>query len=304
MGYACGRGARIELNRCYLQADLANDGACIQIRSGAATGTTLAHNWASDSVKGFRLDSGSNSAFCPSEINNTIVGNVAMWTNGFMLKNDYNTYANNLALWPPRSAVHGSRASHVLRVDTTRYKGENGHSIVKGNVATSWSPNALPGVMDKTHPNVLDGAVWQQLRDPEHYDFRPREGSIVAQSGAGPYGLGAQYWIPGRREWRASSPIPPNGVSGADALLDIMFLGALGYDRHEVFFGASPKALKSIAILEHESNVQNVTSGNSPLPAGSTWWWRVDAVDSEGNLAAPGEVWSFTVRKTHTEISV
>ena len=112
-------------------------------------------------VDRLRLDSGSNTGFAVGEVNNTIHANVAMLTNGLELKNDFNTYTNNLALWGPppwlvRSGATSltldarvthclltftslfgtgaSSATEVLRVDATRYAGENSHSIVQGNV--------------------------------------------------------------------------------------------------------------------------------------------------------------------------
>ena len=59
------------LNRCYGQADIDNDGVCLQIRSSSATNSTMALNWVSHSAKGLRLDSGSNTAFVPAEVNNS-----------------------------------------------------------------------------------------------------------------------------------------------------------------------------------------------------------------------------------------
>ena len=69
-------------------------------------------------------------------------------TNGFELKNDYNYYTQNLALWPPPQwLVRGgaSRASAVFRVDSGRFASENTHSIVEGNAASSWT-TPLSGV--------------------------------------------------------------------------------------------------------------------------------------------------------------
>ena len=46
----------------------------------------MAYNWVERSAKGLRLDSGSNVAFVPEEVNNTIHANVALMTNGLELK--------------------------------------------------------------------------------------------------------------------------------------------------------------------------------------------------------------------------
>merc|ERR1712176_1145667 len=106
--------------------------------------------------------------------------------------------------------------------------------------------------------NVLAADVDQQLRDPDNLDFRPREGSQVAKVNAGPYSLAESattYWIPGRQEWRASTPVPPQGSTTAKPDLDLMFLAAYGCDSHEVFFGESASTLKSLGKLGKGQNV-------------------------------------------------
>lgn len=297
-----------------MQADLENDGACVQIRSSSAVATTLERNWASESAKGFRLDSGSNDAFCPGEVNNTIRANVALRTNGFELKNDYNTYAHNLALWGPPFALHGSAAGgpngSVFRVDNQRFKAENSHSKLEGNVATSWL-TPVAGVVNRSCPDVLAASVGAQLHDPLNFDFRPRGGSDVARYGAGPYDRaeteageaacaagGARYWIPGRRGARPSTPIPPNGTTSAAPDAALMWLAALGSETatHRVFLAPSRAALRAtmrpVATLPDGCNVQNAThAGGQGLAAGSTWWWRVDS----GGVR--GDEWTFTVRE-------
>jgi len=263
----------------------------------------LENNWASESGKGFRLDSGSNSEFVKDEVNNTIRGNVAMWTNGYMLKNDYNYYLSNLALWEPNVPLHGTEHEDVFRVDSKRFDSENTHSVVEGNVASSWE-EPMHGVTSKDRPNVLNANVGEQLRDPANYDFRPRDGSDVANTGAGPYDLattaagskacgngGARYWIPGRQSWKASSPLPPHQSESASANLDLMFLPGLGHERHVIYLGRNPGKLSRIGELDSGCNVQDVPDA----PLDGTWWWRVDAVDASGKLLAQGDDWQFSV---------
>lgn len=291
VAYTCGRGAQIRLNHFSQEADLQNDGALTQIRSGAATNTVLQQNWGHDSVKGWRLDSGSNSAIVPSERNNSIVMNIALRTNGFMLKNDNNIYRRNLALDPPVGRAHGSVATEVFRVDTSRCKDENAHSIVEGNVANSWT--AKNGVTSKDAPNVFDKDVKSQLRDVDNFDFRPVKGSAVDAAKAGPYLLSdTTYWIPGRQQLAASSPVPPDGSQTAKADLDLMFLAGYGCDAHDVQFGVSPSQLSRIGTLREGANVQ---SPITTLKGGQTYHWRVDARRPDGSVV-PGPVWRFTVK--------
>ncbi len=324
--YSCGVNATMTLNHCLGQADIDNDGVCLQIRSSSATGSTMAYNWAERSAKGLRLDSGSNTAFVPEEVDNSIYANVALMTNGMELKNDYNTYAQNLALWPPpHGAVRtgASAATAVFRVDTGRFKGENSHSVLQGNVASSWA-TPLAGVTNVKHPNVFDAKIGLQMRDPHNLDFRPRDGTRLAQSGAGPYassvvtsvpeaeqhacvrssGLGSYYWIPGRRDWWPSSPVPPDRSDNVAPDLDLMFLSGLNAARsntsHIVWFGPTEAEMVQLAPpLGPGCNVQRL-SRHTPLKSNSTWVWRVDEIpaftDYNTAVAKRGAIWTFTVR--------
>eukprot|EP01052_Picozoa_sp_SAG31_P032254 SAG31_NODE_3517_length_4167_cov_1.945428_2_plen_492_part_00 len=327
--YACGANATMTLNHCLGQADIDNDGVCLQIRSSSAKGTTMAFNWAERSAKGLRLDSGSNNAFCSDEVDNTIHANVALLTHGMELKNDYNRITDNLVLWSEPEWLIRSGASQqqqVLRIDTGRFKGENSHSIVQGNIASSWS-TPVPGITSVYHPNILSSTVGLQMRDPANLDMRPRLGTPLAQSGIGPYGsnmsklLGAastvlsdsgvcameqhgggsgSYWIPGRRGWRAGSPVPPSGTADAAPDLDLMFLPSVQAalsrtTSHVVLFGTSVEMMRPVGpALSRGCNVQSLP--HSPLPLNSTWFWRVDEVETQSGAIVHGEVWHFRVR--------
>eukprot|EP01046_Picozoa_sp_COSAG06_P049073 COSAG06_NODE_7475_length_2491_cov_3.809783_3_plen_71_part_00 len=70
----------------------------------------------------------------------------------------------------------------------------------------------MVGVTAASRPNVLDANIGVEMRDPSNLDFRPRNQTRLAYSGAGPYGSGVivaevpggdscndgSYWIPGR----------------------------------------------------------------------------------------------------------
>ncbi len=137
------------------------------------------------------------------------------------------------------------------------------------------------------------GGVREQLRDPDNLDFRPRPGSVWERMGIGAYDVDAHmYWIPGRQEWRASTPVPPDGAKDAQNRAELMFLGALGAEAHRVFAsGGRTDCPAQVAELPAPRNI-------APLPAGLTQCavsWRVDAlVDGEWRR---GEVWRFTRRQ-------
>lgn len=309
VGYASGIRSTVRFNYCTAEADIDNDGACIQIRSSSANNTVLEMNWVWKSVKGYRLDSGSNSAFSPGEINNTISKNVAMFSKGFELKNDYNKYLNNLALFgvlPGAVRTGASGAPVVFRIDADRFATENSHSIVAGNVASSWTV-PLRGVVPKTNPNVYDNStIGQQLRDPWNRDFRPVKGSAIAVLNAGPYSYAETmadigiYWIPGRLLWKPSMPTPPDQSTTASPILDLMFLQShMEGVGHIVLLGKSPDTLKQVGgIMPPGVNVKSIASAATlPLPAGSAWCWRVDVIDYDSKeVLVTGDAWTFVVR--------
>ena len=77
-------------------------------------------------------------------------------------------------------------------------KGENAHTQLTANAADSIFnvSGRLPGIHSD---NVGGAAIRPMLRDPEHLDFRPKPGSVLDKQGAGAYGSGGPYWIPGSR---------------------------------------------------------------------------------------------------------
>ena len=305
--FAPGNSSTVALNFCTAEADCDNDGACFQIRSSAASNTRVEQNWVWQSVKGFRLDSGSNTAFCPEEVNNTITHNVAFLSQGFELKNDFNYYYNNLAIWGPRngSVRDGSSvASAVFRIDVDRFPSENKHSTLGGNVATSVTTD-YRGIVPLNAPNIFDDEVWRQFRDPWNRDFRPVAESAVTKFGAGPYEWATTkpdtgvVWIPGRVCWHASMPSPPHESTTADPKLDLIFLHGSASTVYAVWFGPSNDAMAKIGIL-NGTNVKSVPpqfGGQTGLVPGSQWWWRADALDSSGQTVAEGHLWKFSVRK-------
>ena len=73
------------------------------------------------------------------------------------------------------------------------------------------------------------GALFEQLRDPHNLDFRPWPSSLFASLGIGAYAPiapGGVYRIAGRREYRASTPVPPDGSTSVRPDADLMFLAA------------------------------------------------------------------------------
>merc|ERR1711988_184321 len=173
-----------------------------------------------------------------------------------------------MALWGPFEQPHGSSPSATFRVDTGRFATENANSVVEGNVADTASQKR--GLTREGHENVYDKAIEEQLRDPRNLDFRPRVGSLVDKKKAGAYAASEkQYWIPGRQEWRASVPVPPNKCTTAKPDLDLMFLPAYGCDTHSVYLGSQPTKL---TLQETLTGGDNVWLSSTDFKEGSTYY--------------------------------
>ena len=144
--------------------------------------------------------------------------------------------------------------------------------------------------------NNSAGAVYKQMRDPDNLDFRPRPGSVWDRYGIGAYdavGHGGVYWIPGRQEWRASEPIPPDNATGVKVDADLMWLGALGATAHRVWAGSSAADLAQVAQFDNaDSNVAMPPGGS--LDYGRAMFWRVDALVPPTGWVE-GALWRFTV---------
>jgi hypothetical protein len=140
-------------------------------------------------------------------------------------------------------------------------------------------------------------------------DWRPRAGSVLVDQGftiegindgagetvgaapdIGAYEFGASsYWIPGRQTLQASMPVPFDGVTDVNPDASLMFLGGTNAASHNILFAKAGETLESIATLAPPANIKEL----SDLELGTTYNWRVDVVDAEGNNVE-GPVWSFT----------
>ena len=107
--------------------------------------------------------------------------------------------------------------------------------------------------------NVI-GDVRGQLMDPDNMDFRPRADSSYNINGVGPYDLAEtkkKYWIPGRKMYKASNPVPPNNsttvkASSRDVL---MWLNSFEGQVHVVHLGTKPDDLRQQGVARNGNNV-------------------------------------------------
>lgn len=143
------------------------------------------------------------------------------------------------------------------------------------------------------------GVLWDELRDPEHWDFRPREGSNFLTAGIGAYGVESSktYWIPGRQEYRASTPIPADGATGVNAVVDVMFLQGRDATGHRVRVACSEALLETADSVELTGDDNVVSPPAELMRPGRTLYWTVDTlatVDGQ-DVVYSGETWSFTL---------
>jgi len=291
---------------------LQHDGTATQFGSFQKT-VEVDHNWSFDHPKnGFRFDGGGGPPRPPSQFGR-MHHNVTWNTRGFIVKGDRHLVANNTALQTYKD--------FIIMIHPPM-NGVNEETITVNNLAprasTRWWGKAekrppIPGVVVG---NVFDTNAAKLLCDPENFDFRPKKSAValidtgdvkamkkhphyadsdftfVGKSpdvGAYEYG-DKRYWIPGFQYPHASFPIPPNGSTNAKCHCDLMFRSGYQAVKHVVSFGDSPKSLAQQKTLT-DTNI--FTPGK--LEAGKKYYWRVDAIDAEGNRVT-GPVWTFQVK--------
>ncbi len=154
--------------------------------------------------------------------------------------------------------------------------------------------------------NNYDKTTALPLVDTANYDFRPTPGSALVNKGIniigitddvtdgkpdmGAYERGAStYWIPGFRSNKTSFPIVPNGAINIPVTKDqLMWKPAYNAVSNSIYFGTS---LVGLTLQNNTNEEQNVFLLPS-LAAGTTYYWRVDAVMADSSVIT-GDVWSF-----------
>ena len=213
-----------------------------------------------------------------------------------------NTIFRNSTLNPQQSAI-------LFEATSSTSYAENTLSTIYNNVGLGiygpqyGDPISAPGLSSNNYNNAD-----LPLVDTASYDFRPTASSALVNTGKsngtpyddqvtdgqpdeGAYERGIlYYWIPGFRSSKASFPIIPNGASSVTTTRDkLMFRPAYKATSHKIYFGTSASSLTLQSTTgDGEANVFSLPS----LTAGTTYYWRVDAVMSSGTVT--GDIWSFT----------
>ncbi|TLX74327.1 T9SS type A sorting domain-containing protein [Labilibacter sediminis] len=307
------------LNRLSQWGYIQDDGVAFQVANGGQIGSISTQNWIHNSVKaGLRFDGPEDTDpwIKAVMIQGTFVRNV-VWNNplGYMVKGDDHRVYNNVAF--------NNSATGAKILASTYHENGNTHTISRNNLMEDWSgersgdqfTDPVPGIVDHNWlANPTENNIFKVLRDPYNLDFRPKSDLIIDQgidipaetfdvTGAqipdftsefktgdapdiGAYEAGADnYWIAGRMQPLASTPIPPHETHTAQADADLMWLPAYKSSNNRVYFGTSEDHLELLATQ------QNNIYDPGDLDPSQTYFWRVDCLTEDGWQT--GETWSF-----------
>jgi hypothetical protein len=137
-----------------------------------------------------------------------------------------------------------------------------------------------------------------------HRKLRPNTkgtGSVAAAAAVGAYPYtptSKVYTIPGRKGWRASTPVPPDGSTTVKLDVQLSFLPPLGATAHTVYMWSSTSRSDSNGADEtvpmqvaHLVGDENVVVLPKRLVPAAAYSWRVDAL-VDGRIVT-GANWSF-----------
>jgi len=216
------------------------------------------------------------------------------------------TYVENNAAWLADGGQdqHSTDSTPWGRFPLAGIKAENyyGNNSWHGGDGYdgSWVLNGETVIPEADLPDLL--------MDADNYDFRPRPESVLVSTGVqiGPYPAAysdaiKEYIIAGRKEEKASFPIPPhNGeVKMRDALIfQPAFRCDDEGDKHMVYVSTKDGDLPPIdnPTAERIGNENIVTFDeiDVEITSGGEYKWRVDCV--EGNMRRTGDIWMFKIQ--------
>ena len=297
--------AKVTHNRVVGQCSgkIMNDGAGIQVQTKPQQGVSVSHNWVHDSPKiGIRFDSS------PGHLGyNGYQGYNVIWNaGGAMAKGDNHTVANNLAI---RSSSGDCSLCVIYKI---RHLPEimNNNTVVVNNAATQADGGVnveegggarwpMAGAIIEN--NFSNQSVKDQLYDPANQDFRPLPGGALAEGEdiIGPYPVDNEenvYWIPGRRLYKTSNPVPADGATST-ARDCLMFLPAYKADHHDVYFGHDFEAVEDATedddVFQYSTATPDENMVYLNMERGQTYFWRVDA--KIGETSTKGDIWSIAI---------
>ena len=276
-----------------------NDGAGIHLQVPSQPGSYIVNNWVHTSPKmGIRFDGGGTpncnerSTGCGGYVSYNVAWNI-IGREAF-LKGDNHTVLNNVG-WDDSSEDCTFCVPAEFQGATMNTK-----SIVVNNGAVLGGSTGGGGAVVENNYDAQD--VKDQMVDADNYDFRPVPGGgfITPDGGEiiGAYTLeetSLMYWIPGRKLYKASFPIPPDQGTVKAERSDVICNTGYMADRHDFYFGEFYDEVEGAGkdddafqmTLNGDENIFALPS----LSAGKEYYWRVDA--RRGDYVYKGDVWSF-----------
>ena len=228
------------------------------------------------------------------------------WNAGQMkIKGEKHITANNVTF----NAISRNGIG-IAVLDNPNMGGFNKESVTVNNIGVLSGhfsrQKPLPG-KQQANLNVKDNEVMRMLRDPINLDFRPRRNkkgvSLKGVHGKmsnlviGAYNADCKnYWIPGRKQSRASSPVPPNKAVKVQQDCSLIWLQAYKSDKAELYLGLDKKSVEKAekGSKEYKGEFKNNLFTPGKLKANTVYHWRVDSIIN--GKRTRGEVWSFKTR--------
>ena len=313
-----GRNNTVELNDLYNGMRAAfggNKDVAMLYTQKDVTGSKARYNWVHDSAGGSTNNFWGNGIGIRGDDNTTgfTVEHNVIWNCGsasIMMKNVHEPTADQANAVLHDTTFNNStmlagtnKVDIILAINTPA---ENKFSTLcdnaAGQLASKWQGIPLPAGPNISHNYV---APKIPLMDSKNFDFRPVPGSPLVDAGRiipgmkekfvgkapdiGAYESGSSdYWIPGRRERKATFPIVPDGAENVPADRDVlMWRPAYNAVSYALYFGTSKDSMQK-AFSGTVNTFELPILGNN-----QTFFWRVDAVLPDGSVV-PGDVWSFS----------
>lgn len=273
------------------------DVSALYTQSVYCAGTRLHHNWVHNAYAGtppFEWNGGlgirGDDNTAGLTVDHNVVWNVG--SAGIMMKNSNNPTPEQANTVSNNTVFQHSSHNHIpsaIIVQTSN--NANKYSLVDGNYAETiyggWYAKPL-GTVAQYANNVTGKCVEGMLENPVDYDFRPK----LNMQNVGAYERDSEiYWIPGRRQPKASFPIVSNHATVSSDRDVCMFRVAYNAISHTVYFGTDKDKLELTCKLIGESNVVKLPQ----LYANKQYFWRVDARMPDGTTVE-GDIWNFNVK--------
>ncbi|MBK1825464.1 BNR-4 repeat-containing protein [Haloferula rosea] len=154
---------------------------------------------------------------------------------------------------------------------------------------TAWSWSSIHSQSDRSEggEGQIDVARWEADRILSVYgqEDPPSNGSSTAL-----------HVLDYQVSAKAILPLPAHEQSDVDIAISLEWTGGIDADMHRVYLGTDRAAVEAADPSSPEFQGEQVAASftpTGPLAKDTTYYWRVDEVDSESNVHS-GLIWSFT----------